>query len=129
MSEGIAFLPPNSNLVRMAAVAAAPKKTAKKPEPVVDKGNSARTGSDKFLDRARQVVVDNYNAYHNTNKTPPLTMELVYVVWFAKTLENWKAIVSSSVVKGMLYEVTYNGSRSEIYVDVYKKINNVKIAD
>lgn len=53
----------------------------------------------------------------------------VYVVWFAKTLQNWKALVSTTLPDGMYYEVTYNGDRAQTYIDAYKKFDNVCIPD
>lgn len=53
----------------------------------------------------------------------------VYVVWFSKTLQNWKAMVSTTLPDGMYYEVTYNGDKSETYIDAYKKLDNVCIPD
>lgn len=53
----------------------------------------------------------------------------LYIVWFAKTLQNWKAIVSTDVESGLLFEVTYNGDKKETYVDVYKKHLNTAIVD
>ncbi len=51
-------------------------------------------------------------------------MDDVFVVWFAKTLQNWKCLVSTMVSDGMYYEVTHNGDKNETYVDVYKKWEN-----
>lgn len=51
----------------------------------------------------------------------------VYVVWFCKTLQNWKALVSTTLPDGMYYEVTHNGDKQEIYLDAYKKFDNVRI--
>lgn len=48
----------------------------------------------------------------------------VYVVWFAKALENWKAMVSSTLPDGMYYEVSYSGAKREIYLDAYRKVQN-----
>lgn len=53
----------------------------------------------------------------------------VYVVWFSKTLQNWKALISTTLPDGMYYEVTYNGDAKETYIDAYKKWDNVKIPD
>ena len=50
--------------------------------------------------------------------------EDVFIVWFSKTLQNWKALVSTCVGDGMYYEITYNGDKNEIYLDAYKKIEN-----
>jgi hypothetical protein len=53
----------------------------------------------------------------------------VYIVWFCRTLQNWKACVSTTLPDGMYYEVTYNGTRRESYIDAYKKFDNVRIPD
>jgi len=49
----------------------------------------------------------------------------VYVVWFCKTLQNWKALVSTTLPDGMYYEVTHNGNAHVTYLDAYKKFDNV----
>jgi hypothetical protein len=53
----------------------------------------------------------------------------IYVVWFAKTLQNWKALLASTLPDGMYYEVTYNGDKRETYLDAYRKVSNVAIQD
>lgn len=53
-----------------------------------------------------------------------------YIVWFAKTLQNWKALISTDLVNtGIYFEVTYNGDRCEAYVDWYEKHSNATISD
>jgi Family of unknown function (DUF6275) len=52
----------------------------------------------------------------------------VYVVWFCKVLQNWKALVSSTLPDGMYYEVTFDGEREKVYIDAYKKFENVAIS-
>lgn len=48
-----------------------------------------------------------------------------YVVWFSKTLQNWKALVSTNKMQLADYaEVTHNGDKQETYVDVYTKVSN-----
>jgi hypothetical protein len=81
----------------------------------------------RFLRKAVQVVVDNYNANRDPKTTHQLTANGVYIVWYAKTLRNWKAIVASPVVFGILWEVSFDGTKQEIYIDVYKKVTNVVI--
>ena len=53
----------------------------------------------------------------------------VYVVWNCKTLQNNKALLSTTVPDGMYYEATYNGDKKELYLDAYKKVQNVCIED
>lgn len=48
----------------------------------------------------------------------------VFVVWSCKTLQNNKALLSTSLFDGMYYELTYNGDKKELYFDAYKKFEN-----
>lgn len=52
-----------------------------------------------------------------------LTMDDVYVVTYAYVLGGQKAMLSTTLPDGKYYEVTYNASKEEIYVDQYVKIN------
>ena len=52
-----------------------------------------------------------------------LTMDDVYVVTYAYVLGGQKAMLSTTLPDGKYYEVTYNVSKQEIYVDQYVKIN------
>ncbi len=67
-------------------------------------------------------------AYVNENfeKTDhsQISEEDVFVVWSCKTLQNNKALLSTTVSDGMYYELTYNGDKSEVYLDAYKKWKN-----
>lgn len=49
--------------------------------------------------------------------------EEVFVVWFSKTLQNWKALVATKNTH-LYFEVTHNGDKQETYVDMYDKISN-----
>jgi hypothetical protein len=48
----------------------------------------------------------------------------MFVVWFCKTLQNWKAIVAGRDFDEFI-EVTHNGDKNETYVDIYQKVMNV----
>ena len=53
----------------------------------------------------------------------------VYIVWKCKTLQNWKYLISSDLLDGMYYELTYNGDKKEWYLDAYKKFENKVIKE
>ena len=57
----------------------------------------------------------------------PFNDDTVYTVWTCKTLQNWKALISTSLPDGMYYECTYNGNTQEMYLDAYKKFENKTI--
>lgn len=50
----------------------------------------------------------------------------VYVVWLNRTLQNNKALLSTTFTDGMYYEITYNGDKNELYFDAYKHVENVE---
>ena len=82
-----------------------------------------------MLKRAKQLVVNYYNSRVERTDDFEITEENVFIVWFCKTLQNWKALVSTTVSDGMYYEITHNGDKHETYLDAYKKWENVRIVD
>ena len=82
-----------------------------------------------MLERFKQLVADYYNERVEKTDGMAITADDVYVVWSCKTLQNWKALLSTPVPDGMYYELTYDGDRRVTYLDAYKKWENVPIAD
>ena len=80
-----------------------------------------------MMNLCKKVVVDYFNSRVDKTDNMQLTEDNVYIVWFSKTLQNFKALVSTTVSDGMYYEITYNGDKKEIYLDAYKKWENKKI--
>lgn len=71
-------------------------------------------------------VLDIVRAYidEHLNKTYPKPGYFIYIVWKCKTLQNWKYLLSTTLLDGMYYELTYNGDAHEWYLDAYKKFEN-----
>ena len=80
--------------------------------------------NDFMMKMAKCAVAAWYNMHNGPRKIKP---EDVYVVWFCKTLQNWKALCSTDIPDGMYYEVTYDGDKDVAYVDAYKKWDNESI--
>ena len=80
-------------------------------------------------EKARQIVRDYFNEHADATDSVQISMDDVYVVWFCKTLQNWKALVSTTIPDGKYYEVTHNGDKGETYLDVYVKLENQAIKD
>ena len=85
--------------------------------------------NDAMQKRAKELVVNYFNDHVDKTDKKTITEDDVFIVWFCKTLQNWKALVSTTISDGMYYEVTHNGDKGETYLDVYKKWENVCIPD
>ena len=70
-----------------------------------------------------------FTSHVDASDKKQITLDDIYVVWWCKTLQNWKCLVSTSVSDGMYYEVTHNGDKGETYVDVYKKWENYTVKE
>jgi hypothetical protein len=83
-----------------------------------------------FQEKARELVF-NYrlDKFDKSDPDHNFILEDVYVVWFSKTLQNWKALVSTTLPDEIYYEITYNGDKQEAYIDVYKKWDNICVKD
>lgn len=80
-----------------------------------------------FTGYCKKIVLDHANEHIDKTDNVQITLDNVFIVWFCKTLQNWKALVSTTLPDGMYYEVTYNGDKKEVYIDAYKKFENRKI--
>jgi hypothetical protein len=81
-------------------------------------------GNDTFMKLCKEIVVDYYNSRVEKTDNKTITADDVFVVWCCKTLQNNKALLSTTVSDGMYYEITRNGDKNEVYVDAYKKWEN-----
>ena len=76
----------------------------------------------KFFEFSKNAV-RNYIINH-LDKSDTVPNFDVYIVWYCKTLQNWKALLSTTLSDGMYYEFTLNGDKNEAYLDAYKKWDN-----
>ena len=82
--------------------------------------------NDVRLKMAKAAVV----AWYNTHNAPTtIGLEDVYIVWFCKVLQNWKALAGTHHSDGMYYEITFDGDKDCAYVDAYKKWQNVQMTE
>lgn len=76
-------------------------------------------GNDEFL----KIAVEEVRRYTKEHLEDPQGYD-VYVVWVCKTLQNNKALLSTTLSDGMYFECTYNGDKKELYFDAYQKLEN-----
>ena len=80
--------------------------------------------SKEYLDKCKQLVADYATEHLDKADNKVVSVDEVFVVWYCKTLQNHKALLSTTLFDGMYYELTYNGDKNEIYLDAYKKFEN-----
>lgn len=84
---------------------------------------SSETKKETRLEIAIRLV---YSYMKSEDAPPNFTQDDVFVIWYCKTLENWKAILSASYKGAPLIEVTYSGVNKDTCLDVYKKKDSLR---
>lgn len=84
-------------------------------------------GNEKFEKVVKAVVTKYINERLDKSDGKKITEDDVFIVWSCKTLQNNKALASTTLSDGMYYELTYNGDKDELYLDAYKKWENICI--
>lgn len=75
---------------------------------------------DKFIAFSKQQVA---------LATKTASINNVFVVWSCKTLQNKKALLSTTDTGANYFEITYNGDKDEYYIDEYQKVRNTTVSD
>lgn len=78
----------------------------------------------EFVTLCKETVRDYANKHIDKTDNIQITTDDVFIAWICKTLQNNKALVSTTLSDGMYYEITHNGDKQETYVDAYKKWEN-----
>lgn len=91
---------------------------------------NTRNIEDSIPDKARKHVFEYIQPRLDKTDNTYLTFTLddVFTVWSVKVLQNWKCLVSTKLPDGMYYEVTFDGDMNIVYLDAYKKFENIGIA-
>lgn len=95
--------------------------------------NMIITGMEHFQSVCKKKLVE----WHNKDAScvngvvkEKIDLSNVFVVWSCKTLQNYKALLSTTVSGDGIYaEYTYNGDKQELYEDVYRKVDNTCITE
>ena len=81
----------------------------------------------EFVALVKKTVADYANQNLDKTDGKMITEDDVFIVWMCKTLQNSKAMASTTLFDGMYYELTFNGDKQELYVDAYKKWQNFTV--
>ena len=85
-----------------------------------------------MYNKMKQTVLEyeqtHQDVYDQVDNLKP-TLTGMTLVWATKILQNWKSCIRSIASDTQLfYELTYNGDKDQLYVDVYKKFDQKKIS-
>ncbi|MCC4359106.1 DUF6275 family protein [Limosilactobacillus reuteri] len=82
----------------------------------------------EFINKAKYVVAKHTNENILKPEQGLISDNEVFVVWYTKVLQNYKALLATPIKDDQhYYEVTYNGDKDDLYLDVYNKEENVCI--
>lgn len=77
--------------------------------------------SQEYETKCKKALVKILKEKYESN----LKTDDLHLVWFAKTLQNFKCVLIDLLDNQRYYECTYNGDKDELYVDIYEKQYNV----
>lgn len=80
-----------------------------------------------FVALVKKTVADYANQNLDKTDGKKITEDDVFIVWMCKTLQNSKAMASTTLFDGMYYELTWSGDKQELYADAYKKWQNFTV--
>lgn len=80
-----------------------------------------------FMAEAKEFALLSIQERFTHVSTTPITVDDLYIVWFSKTLQNYKALISTDRYDGVYVEVTFDGNKNQAYVDLYFKHSNKAI--
>lgn len=83
----------------------------------------------EFEKICKNAIIKYYKENGEVTDNVELNIKDIYIVWSCKTLQNNKALLSTTLYDGMYFECTYNGDKKEMYLDAYKKWKNIKIEE
>ena len=69
--------------------------------------------TEQFVSLIKRIVAEYANAHLDKSDCKEITENDVFIVWLCKTLQNSKALASTTLFDGMYYEITY--SRNSIW--------------
>ena len=81
-----------------------------------------------FVSLCKKTVAEYANEHLDKTDGRQIKEDDIFIVWMCKTLQNSKALASTTLFDGMYYELTYNGDKKELYFDAYKKWENKDIS-
>lgn len=74
-----------------------------------------------FQEVVKRTIVDYWNNTVDTNVK--IGEDDIIIVWLSKTIQNNKALAITTLFDGFYYEITFNGDKDELYLDIYKKVD------
>lgn len=71
----------------------------------------------------KNILIDHLKRLYDED----LTIKDLHLVWYAKELQNHKCVIVDLNDNQRYYELTFNGNKDEIYLDIYNKEHNITV--
>jgi hypothetical protein len=83
---------------------------------------------EEWLRIVKNAVCANYNDSRDEAHAPELKPEEVYILSYTRILQNWQVVAMAPSIRRLMWEVTFNKYQNVIYINVFQKINSVKVS-
>lgn len=94
---------------------------AKDAPPVKQREVPPTISAEEFIETCKTILFNKESERLDKFERSNFTMDDIFVVWYCKSLQNHKALLSSKLMNGRYIEFTYNGDLKKYYVDSYEK--------
>lgn len=84
--------------------------------------NFTLLSSEEFISFVKRMIKNHYKEFYGACS---ITSDDIFVVWYCKTLQNHKALLSVTGLYEEYFEAIYDGDRNKVYLDIYKKDKNI----
>lgn len=81
-----------------------------------------------YVEIAKRAVLTNYNSIRDETKSRALEPGDLYIINYGRILQNWEVFITSPVARGVIWQVTYNNYRNEVYLHVHQKIGTFQFS-
>jgi hypothetical protein len=84
---------------------------------------------ESVFDKMKKAVYEFMVQHFDITDEVAVTLNDVYIVWTSKALQNWRALISTTLPDGRYYDCVYTGDDNTLTINTYIKYENKHLQD